>query len=259
MSDLEYDVADGIGVIRLNRPSRRNAFTLEMVEAWTEALNSARTDSAVGVVVLTGADGAFCSGTDLGSFDLEPTPLERKNRLTEHVHRVLCAAEDLDKPLIAAVNGVAVGAGMDMALMCDIRVAARSASFSEGYIRVGIVPGDGGCYFLPRIVGTARALELMWTGDFVDSEHALQLGLVNHVFEDDDFEQSWRSYARRIASGPPLNVRLIKRATYQSSRTDLRTSLDLISSHLAVVSSTADSREALAAFREKRPPAFRGV
>lgn len=258
MSDLEYEVEDGIATILLNRPAQRNAFTLDMIDAWADALLDAKSNDAVRAVVITGAPGAFCSGTDLGGLEREPSPLERKRRLTDHVHRVLYAAEQLDKPLIAAVNGAAVAAGMDMALMCDIRVAAQSARFSEGYIRVGIVPGDGGCFFLPRIVGTAMALELMWTAEFIDADTALRLGLVNHVWPDECFEESWRSYVKRIASGPPLNVRLIKQATYQGGRSDLRSSLDLISSHMAVVASTIDSKEALSAFREKRDPNFVG-
>jgi enoyl-CoA hydratase/carnithine racemase len=156
------------------------------------------------------------------------------------------------------VNGTAVGAGMDMALMCDIRLLARSARLSEGYIKVGLVPGDGGCYFLPRLAGMAKALELLWTGDFVDAEEALRLGIASHLYEDADFAASWHAFASRIAAQPPLNVQLIKRAAYQSARSDLRTALDLISSHMAVVRSTRDSAEAMAAFRERRAPRFEG-
>src|SRR6201992_20283 len=170
MSDLEFSVADGIGTILLNRPDRKNAFTMEMIDQWSEILRQVRTDPDVRVVVLTGAGDAFCSGVDLGKYQdgERPTPLQRKEGLTEQIHRVPLALEDLDKPVIAAVNGVAVAAGMDMALMCDMRVCSRSARFSEGYMRVGLVTGDGGCWFLPRLVGSARALELLWTGDFVD-------------------------------------------------------------------------------------------
>lgn len=259
MSDLEYVVADGIGTIRLNRPGRKNAFTLAMVDQWAEALAEARTDPEVHVIVLTGTGDAFCSGVDLDDFTGERrTVLEDKTLLTDRVHRVALALEDLDKPVLAAVNGVAVGAGMDMALMCDIRFAARSARFSEGYVRVGLVPGDGGCYYLPRLVGTAKALELLWTGDFVDAEQALELGLVSHVHPDEELLPATYAFARRLADGPPVAIRLIKRAVHQSARTDLRTALDLISSHQAVVQSTRDSQEAYAAFRQKRKPVFEG-
>jgi enoyl-CoA hydratase/carnithine racemase len=259
MADLDYTVAEGIGTILLNRPHRKNAFTLQMIDEWAGILTSARTDPDVRVIVLTGAGDAFCSGVDLSSMNGErPGPLERKEHLTDHIHRIPYALEDLDKPVIAAINGVAVGAGMDMALMCDLRIIARSARLSEGYIRVGLVPGDGGCYYLPRLVGQAKALELLLTGDFIDAEEAARLGIANHVVDDDDLPAATARLARKLADAPPVAVRTIKRAVYQSARADLRTALDLISSHMAVVTSTQDSAEALAAFREKRPGHYVG-
>jgi enoyl-CoA hydratase/carnithine racemase len=260
MSDLEYSKAGGIGTILLNRPHRKNAFTMEMIDQWAHVLEQARTDPDVRVLVLTGAGDAFCSGVDLGKYvdDGQQTPLERKEGLSGRIHRIPLALEDLDKPVIAAVNGVAVGAGMDMALMCDMRVVARSARLSEGYIRVGLVPGDGGCYYLPRLAGTAKALELMLTGDFIDGEEAARLGIANHVVDDADLPGFTARLARKIADAPPIAVRMIKRAVYQSARADLRTALDLISSHMAVVTSTEDSAEAYAAFREKRPGTYAG-
>jgi enoyl-CoA hydratase/carnithine racemase len=259
MADLEYTVKDGIGTILLNRPATKNAFTYAMIDQWAQALVSARTDRGVRVVVVTGAGNAFCSGVDLAEFSADSTaPLALKSTLHERIHRVAYALEDLDKPVIAAVNGTAVGAGMDMALMCDIRLLSASVRLSEGYIRVGLVPGDGGCYFLPRLVGMAKALELMWTGDFVDADEALRLGIASYVYPDEDFAASWRAFAGRLAAQPPVNVQMIKRAAYQSAHSDLRTALDLISSHMAVVRSTEDSAEAMAAFRERRAPVFRG-
>jgi enoyl-CoA hydratase/carnithine racemase len=259
MADLEYTVADGIGTILLNRPHRKNAFTMEMIDEWARVLVGARTDPDVRVIVLTGAGDAFCSGVDLSSYHGgTPTPLERKTQLTDRIHRIAYALEDLDKPVIAAVNGVAVGAGMDMALMCDMRIIARSARLSEGYIRVGLVPGDGGCYYLPRLVGQAKALELLLTGDFIDAEEAARLGIANHVVDDGELPAAVAALARRLADAPPVAAGMIKRAVYQSARSDLRTALDLISSHMSVVTSTQDSAEALAAFREKRPGRYTG-
>ena len=260
MADLEYAVADGIGTIRLNRPERKNAFTLAMVDQWAGLLGAARTDPDVRVLVLTGTGDAFCSGVDLERrHEGRPaTALARKQVLTDQVHRIALAMEDLDKPVIAAVNGTAVGAGLDMALMCDMRVMARSARVSEGYIRVGMVPGDGGCYYLPRLVGVAKALELLLTGDFIDADEAARIGLVNQVVDESELDDAVLALARKIADGPPVVVRMIKRATYQSLRTDLRTSLDLISSHTGVVGLMSDSAEAIAAFREKRKPRYTG-
>ena len=260
MAELEYAVADGIGTIRLNRPERKNAFTLAMVDQWAGLLGAARTDPDVRVLVLTGTGDAFCSGVDLERrHEGRPaTALARKQVLTDQVHRIALAMEDLDKPVIAAVNGTAVGAGLDMALMCDMRVMARSARVSEGYIRVGMVPGDGGCYYLPRLVGVAKALELLLTGDFIDADEAARIGLVNQVVDESELDDAVLALARKIADGPPVVVRMIKRATYQSLRTDLRTSLDLISSHTGVVGLMSDSAEAMAAFREKRKPRYTG-
>ena len=259
MADLEYTVADGIGTILLNRPHRKNAFTIEMIDQWARILVEARTDPDVRVIVLTGAGDAFCSGVDLSSMDGErPSALQRKEHLTDHIHRIPYALEDLDKPVIAAINGAAVGAGMDMALMCDMRIIARSARLSEGYIRVGLVPGDGGCYYLPRLVGQAKALELLLTGDFIGADEAARIGIANHVVDDDDLIAATTRLARKLADAPPVAVRTIKRAVYQSARADLRTALDLISSHMSVVTSTQDSAEALAAFREKRPGRYVG-
>ncbi len=259
MADLEYEVNNGVGTILLDRPHKKNAFTLEMIDQWAAVLVAARTDAKVRALVLTGAGDGFCSGVDLDAFNQgESSPLDAKRNLTDRIHRVAYALQDLDKPMIAAVNGVAVGAGMDMALMCDIRLAARSARFSEGYVRVGLVPGDGGCYFLPRLVGSARAMELLLTGDFVDATEAERIGIVNHVYDDDRLMEETMALAQRLAGGPPVAVAMIKRALYQSANCDLRTALDLISSHMAVVQSTSDSQEAYRAFVEKRSPIFEG-
>ena len=259
MADIEYDIADGVGTIRLNRPRKKNSFTMEMIETWASIYREAQTDPSVRALVLTGSGDSFCAGADLGNLDASrDTPLERKYNLTHQVHAVTRAIQDLDKPVIAAVNGVAVGAGMDMALMTDIRLAARSARFSEGYIRLGIVPGNGACYYLPRLVGTAKALELLLTGDMVSAEEAERIGLVNHVYDDADLEKETLALARQLADGPPVAIQMIKRAVYQSARIDLATALDLVSSHMAVAQSTADAAEAYAAFREKRTPRFHG-
>lgn len=257
--DLLWDVRDHVATLTLNRPRRKNSFTLPMAEAWAARLRQAEADPDVRVVVVTGAPGAFCAGVDLDAFaEREHTPLAEKRLLTDSVHQVAFAAEALTKPYVAAVNGAAVGAGMDMSLMCDIRVAGQSARFSEGYIRVGLVPGDGGCWYLPKIVGMATALRLLWTGDFVDAAEAQRIGLVSEVHSDNALLEETLAFAHRLAAMPPVAISLIKRAAYEGTRHDLRTALDLISSHQAVVTATEDSREAMAAFRERRPARVAG-
>ena len=257
---IRFDVEGGIATITLNRPERMNAFTWEMIDAWAEALAECRRNDAVSVVILTGAGKAFCSGGDIGEMrkrgDL--TPLERKTELERHVHKIPLAMEALDKPVIAAINGAATGAGLDLALMADLRIAAESARLGETYVKVGLVPGAGGAWFLPRLVGTAKALELFWTGDIIDAREAERIGLVNKVVPDAELMAVTRALAEKIASGPPLSARFIKRAVYEGARSDLRSALDLISSHYAVVATSADHREAVNAYLEKRKPVFTG-
>jgi 2-(1,2-epoxy-1,2-dihydrophenyl)acetyl-CoA isomerase len=251
---LRFTVDDGIGRIVLDRPERMNAFTFEMIDAWVDALQRCRTDDAVKVVVVTGAGAAFCSGGDIVEMGerLEHTPEQRKAELFQRIERIPLALEDLDKPVIAAVNGVATGAGMDLALMCDIRYAAQSARFAETYVKVGLVPGAGGAHFLPRLVGTAKALELFFTGEFVDAQEALRIGIVNRVFPDAALMDEVDKIARRIAQAPALTLRMTKRAIYQGLRNDLRTNLDMISSHYAVITATAEHKALVRSFIEKK-------
>jgi enoyl-CoA hydratase/carnithine racemase len=254
---LKFSIADGIAKIVLDRPDRMNAFTFEMIDAWTQALARCRTDDAVKVVIVTGTGAAFCSGGDIVEMGdrLEQTPEQRKSELFQRIERIPLTLEDLDKPVIAVVNGVATGAGMDMALMCDIRYAAQSARFAETYVSVGLVPGAGGAHYLPRLVGVAKALELFFTGEFIDANEALRLGIVNKVFPDATLQQEAENIARKIAGAPPLTIRMIKRAIYQGMRNDLRTNLDLISSHYAIITATQEHKDLVNKFiaaRSKR-------
>ena len=255
---LSYEVLEGVGLIRIDRPDKLGAFTWTMIDRWAEALASAQRDDAVRAVVVTGTGRGFCTGVDLDELAaVGRDPINQKRMLTDRVHRVVRASADLHKPLICAVNGLAVGAGMDMTLLCDIRLAAESARFGTGYIRIGLVPGAGGAYFLPRLVGTARALELFWTGDIMSAQEAREMGIVSHVYPDDELLGQALRFAGRIARQAPIAVSMIKRAVYQSLATDLRTSLDLASSHLAVVQSTEDRTEAMSALSEHREPVFK--
>ncbi|MFZ5595670.1 MAG: enoyl-CoA hydratase-related protein [Bacillota bacterium] len=272
-TDLIYEKNEHIATITLNRPESLNAFSVNMIKSWVEALKDAQSDDNVRVIMVTGAGRAFSAGGNIhamkkgeGFFTEEDYPpagvnntYHRKKSLWELIHQVPLTLESMDKPVICAVNGDAVGAGCDMALMCDLRIAAESARFSEGYVKLGLVPGDGGAYLLPRLIGLPRALELLWTGDMISARDALQIGLVNHVAPDDKLMEEAYRLAGKIAQGPPLAIRMIKRAVYQGLKTDFKTSLDLISSHMAIITETQDHREGVSALLEKRKPNFRGI
>ncbi len=253
-AQLKFSIGDGIARIVLDRPERMNAFTFDMIEAWTAALQQCRTDDAIKVVIVTGTGPAFCSGGDIVEMGerLDHTPEQRKSELFHRIERIPLALEDLDKPVIAAVNGVATGAGMDMALMCDLRYAAQSARFAETYVKVGLVPGAGGAHFLPRLVGVSKALELFLTGDFIDAQEALRIGLVNKVFPDATLTEEVDKIASRMIKAPSLTLRMTKRAIYQGMRNDLRTNLDLISSHYAVITTTEEHRDLVRSFISAR-------
>ncbi|MBN2122918.1 MAG: enoyl-CoA hydratase/isomerase family protein [Deltaproteobacteria bacterium] len=254
-----YEVERHIARITINRPEAKNAFSPEMITLWRRFLEQARSDSDVRVITVTGKGDTFCSGGDIR--DMAEGRLrswDMKNFVWEGVHRIILTLEDLDKPVIAAINGAAMGAGLDMALMCDLRICSDRARLAESYIMMGLVPGDGGAYFLPRIVGIARALELFFTGDVVTPQRALEIGLVNRVVPHESLMEETLKMAEKIASRPPLALRMMKRAVYQAQRSTLRSHLDYISSQLALLSETRDHQEAARSFIEKRTPVFFG-
>jgi len=249
---IRFDTdADGIGTLTLNRPEQLNAFDLNMIDAWRVALEQAEVDDRVKVIVVTGAGRGFCAGGDfeeMAKFS-KLDSLERKNFLYRHVHRIALLIERMEKPIIAAINGPARGAGCDMALMCDLRLMAQSATLAESYINIGLIAGDAGAWFLPRLVGTARALELFWTGRVVAAEEAERIGMVNRVVPDAELMNATRELARSIAAKSQQAVRFFRRAVYQSQSMALSTHLDMVSSHMAVLEDTPEHRAGIAAFR----------
>jgi enoyl-CoA hydratase/carnithine racemase len=248
-----------VALITLNRPEARNAFSPEMLDLWRAYLGEVRSDDGVRVVILTGAGDTFCAGGDIREMaDGKLVSWSMKSFLWEGVHRIVLAMEDLDKPIIAAINGPAMGAGLDMALACDLRICSDRARFAESYILMGLVPGDGGAFFLPRLVGVAKALELLLTGDAIVATEALRMGLVNRVAQDGALMAEAMELARRIADRPPQALRMMKRAVYQGLGSTLKAHLDYISSQVSLLSETGDHREAAKAFLEKRKPVFKG-
>jgi enoyl-CoA hydratase/carnithine racemase len=252
VADIDCSVEDHVAVLRLNRPDVKNAVTTEMADLWADLLIGMADDPEVRVIVVTGEGKAFCGGGDFGRLAVSRPPIESRDRLTKHIHRVALTVDRIDKPLIAAVNGDAFGAGMDMALMCDLRYASRSARFSGGYILAGLVPGDGACHYLPRIVGMPKALELLLFGTTVSAEEAERLGIVNAVVEAEDLMPTVMAHATTLAQRDPVLVQTIKRCVYQSATADLRTSLDLVAAQMAVIRSTPASRRAFQDFEDAR-------
>lgn len=258
-SHILYEIHNHIALITLNRPEAKNAFSPEMIRLWREYLDEAKEDDNVRVIVVTGRGDTFCSGGDIR--DMAEGRLkswDMKKFLWDGVHRIVLTLEDIDKPVIAAINGAAMGAGMDMAIMCDLRICSDKARLAESYIMMGLVPGDGGAYFLPKLVGVSKALELLFTGELISPEEALKLGIVNRVVPHDRLMSETFRLAEKIAEKPPLAVRMMKRAVYQGQTSTLRAHLDYISSQLSLLSETEDHIEAAKSFLEKRKPVFKG-
>jgi enoyl-CoA hydratase/carnithine racemase len=208
----------------------------------------------VKVVILTGAGKAFCSGGDISAQKdrANNDSLERKDFLWRHVHKIAFIMERMDKPTIAAINGAARGAGLDMALMCDLRTMADTATLAESYINVGLIAGDGGTYYLPRIIGLPRALELFWTGRAIGAEEADRIGLVNRVAPFDQIMTVTNELARAIASQPFEAVRAYKRSVYQGMNMPLAAHLDMVSSHTSILRDTPDHRAKVQAFLDRK-------
>jgi enoyl-CoA hydratase/carnithine racemase len=246
MSDLAVTRDGAVATLVLDRPEVKNAFTLSMMDECARLVRELDRDPGVRAIVLTGAGDAFCSGIELSALAaVEDEPVAHKAMLVDHVHPALLAIHDSATPVIAALNGAAVGAGLDMALACHLRIAAASARMSEGYIRVGLVPGDGGCWFLPRLVGLGRALDLLMTGRFIGAEEAERIGMVGEVVPDEELRARARSVAERLAALPSTQLAMIARAARGSATQDLRSHLDLMSSHLGVVMATPGVQELL--------------
>lgn len=255
---------DGIATVTLNQPALRNPISeLPVIDALVEAIEAADRDPDVRCVVLTGAGKAFSTGGNIaamavggGLADATPTLTRRNYRLG--IQRLPLLFEALEVPVIAAVNGPAIGAGCDLACMCDIRLAGESARFAESFVKLGLVPGDGGAWLLPRVVGFAKASELALTGDVIDAAEALAIGLVSRVVPDSALAEAARALAARIAANPPHAVRLTKRLLREARTASLGTVLEASAAMQALCHATGDHREAVIAFQEKRPPRFSG-
>jgi 2-(1,2-epoxy-1,2-dihydrophenyl)acetyl-CoA isomerase len=259
-SVLLEERAGAVLTLRMNRPEWLNALNVELGRALVDALRRAADDSAVRVVVLTGAGRGFCAGGDLAL--LRETRLRNAGKELEGLLRAgkeICLAIcDMEKPVIAAVNGPAAGGGMNLALACDARLASDQASFGESFAQVGLYPDFGGTYYLPRLVGPSRAAELFWTAEMIPAAEALRIGIVNRLVPHAHLEEETRRFAERLAAAPPIAARAVKRTIVGADRAALERALDEETRQQMICFQTEDCLEALNAFFEKRRPVFRG-
>ncbi|HEY0975002.1 MAG TPA: enoyl-CoA hydratase-related protein [Solimonas sp.] len=265
MSDpqLIYNVDAGVATIRMNRPAQLNALSLELLAALKQAFDAAADDAAVRAVILTGAGRGFCSGADLAqSVDRAPKGADGKldigGPLDTHYNPLVERMQTLPKPIIAAVNGIAAGAGCSLALMADMTIAARSAKFLQAFVNIGLMPDAGGTWILPRLLGPQRAAGFAMLGQPITAEQALAWGLIWEVVDDSALETTAVALATRLAEGPAVALERIKRSLQAATRNDLRTQLQLEREWQRDLGQTGDFIEGVTAFMQKRPARFKG-
>lgn len=259
-----YERKHNISVITLNDPHNRNSLFGDVLERFADTLQQLNGDSSARVAILTGAGSSFCAGANLkrigaddGLANLSPQEVRRFYRTT--VHRVVSALADLEVPIIAAVNGPAYGAGCDIACMCDIRIASQTAKFCEAFVKLGVTPGDGGAWFMQRLIGPEHYAEMAFTGDPIDARQALAWGLVSRVVPPEQLMPEALTLAERIGSNAPLALRMTKRLIRDGQQSPLSTHLELCGALNAIAHGTADHREAVDSYIKKRTPQFSGA
>ncbi|MBB2497105.1 crotonase/enoyl-CoA hydratase family protein [Aquipseudomonas ullengensis] len=260
-SFLKYEQDGHIVTLTMNDPERRNPLTgNNAVPEFLEAIDRIHRDSSVRAVIITGAGSAFCSGGNVRDMDryAQMSGMQLRQEYRLGIQQLPLALFNLEVPVIAAVNGAAIGAGLDLACMCDIRVASEQAKFAESFVKLGIIPGDGGAWLLPRIIGLSRASELTLTGQMIDARQAAEWNLVSRVVAHEQLLATAQEMATAIAANPPHAVRLAKRLMREAMHTRLDTLLEMSAAYQVLSHQTADHREAVSAFIEKRQPTFSG-
>ncbi|MSQ26390.1 MAG: enoyl-CoA hydratase [Dehalococcoidia bacterium] len=254
-----------ITTITLNRPDKLNSLNPQMAALLASTITELSRDDDVGVVVITGAGRAFCSGADVGGLGGGAEKSAYTSRSADDVRRgfgtaqeIILGLQRMEKPAIAMVNGVAAGAGFDIACACDIRIGCPDTRFLAAYIRIGLFPGWGGTWLYPRVIGLAKAAEMIFTGDFLEADEALRVGALNKLVAKDDLKATTMAMAEKIAKGPPIAMRLAKLNLYKGLEIDLDTAMKFAAASETITLASEDHREGAQAFREKRAPNFQG-
>lgn len=250
---------EGVATITLNRPQVRNALDMKTFQELKEAIEGVRTDKEVRAIILAGAETAFCSGVDVSMLGgMAGVSLSDLRASIREIHKIINSIEEMEKPVIAAVNGYALGGGCDLALACDLRIASEDAIFGEEYIKLGLVPDMGGTQRLPRLVGVAKAKELIFTGDRIDAMEAGRIGLVNKVVPKEELQSEAMNLAQKLAKGPSVAIGLAKIAINKGMEGDSRTGMEYEAHAQSLCVQTKDVMEGVTARLEKRPPQFKG-
>ena len=258
MDSVLVSLDSGVLRITLNRPEKLNAFNPALHKGLADAMSRAESEAAIRCLLITGAGRGFCAGQDLGERDMKATTIDLGSGLETWYNPLVKRMRALPKPIVCAVNGVAAGAGANFALACDLVLAARSASFIQAFVKIGLVPDCGGSYFLPRLAGTQRAMALAMTGERLSAQDAVRWGLIWKCVDDAQLGAEAEKISRQLASGPTKSLGLIKQAIYSSANNDLAAQLDLERDLQREIGKGSDYREGVAAFLEKRKPEFKG-
>jgi enoyl-CoA hydratase len=255
-----YEKDEGIGIVTLNRPDRLNALSFKMKDELSAVFDEMERNDEVRVVILTGGKKAFSAGADIK----ERTSSKGADSQYDYYfrqrksHAFYSKIENFEKPVIAAISGVAVGGGCELSMVCDLRIASDSARFGVPEVKIGIIPAAGGTQRLPRLIGVTKAKELLFTGDFIDAQEAYRLGLVNRVVPVDELMDEARALARKLLNNPPLSIKFAKRAVNTGMQLDLASALDYETYCAALLAFSDDRQEGFKAFVEKRKPVFKG-